>query len=47
MSLGVESGPTVGKVLKHLLDMVLDEEIENEHETLMNEAARYLKGDET
>lgn len=45
IGLGIEAGPTVGKVINHLLDMVLDEEIENDHESLMNEAARYLKGE--
>ena len=46
LALGVESGPVVGKVLNHLLDMVLDGENENEHELLMGEAKRYLKGEE-
>lgn len=45
LALGVETGPTVGKVLNHLLDKVLDEEISNEYENLMDEAKRYLKGD--
>lgn len=45
MSLGVESGPKVGEVLNHLLSKVIDEEIINERDMLMNEAARYLKGD--
>lgn len=45
MSLGVESGPEVGKILNYLLNKVLNEEIENEHEVLMNEAAIYLKGE--
>ena len=45
MSLGIEAGPMVGKVLNHLLNKVLDEEIENEHDVLMEEASVYLKGD--
>lgn len=45
MSLGVESGPKVGEILKYLLDMVLDDEIENEREVLIEAAKRYLKGD--
>jgi tRNA nucleotidyltransferase (CCA-adding enzyme) len=42
MSLGIPSGPAVGKVLKHLLDKVLDEELENERNVLMTEAAYYI-----
>ena len=45
MSLGVEEGPRVGKVLNYLLDQVLDGELENTHEALVEEAKRYLKGD--
>lgn len=43
MSLGVEGGPMVGKVLNRLLDMVLDDEIDNDRETLLDEAAAYLR----
>lgn len=43
MRLGIESGPKVGMVLNHLLDTVLDETIENEHDVLMIEAKRYLE----
>jgi tRNA nucleotidyltransferase (CCA-adding enzyme) len=43
--LGVPSGPKVGQVLNHLLDKVLDGEIENDLDALMEEAKRYLKGD--
>lgn len=43
--LGVEAGPMVGKVLNHLLDKVIEEEIPNELEVLMEEARRYLKGE--
>ena len=45
MSLGVESGPKVGEVLKYILNKVIDDDIENERDTLMNEAAIYLKGE--
>lgn len=41
---GVESGPIVGKVLKHLLDKVIDGEIENNTDELILEAKRYLGG---
>ena len=34
MTLGVQ-GPTIGRVLQECLDAVLDEQIPNEHETLM------------
>lgn len=43
MSLGVEAGPTVGKVLKHLLDKVLDGALANEYGPLIGEANRYLE----
>lgn len=46
ISIGVESGPTVGKILTHLLDMVLDEEIANNRDLLMAEAKKYLKGEQ-
>lgn len=41
-SLGVQ-GPTVGGILNYLLDLVLDEAVENEHDALMEEAKRFLK----
>lgn len=41
VSLGYE-GPVVGKVLKHLLNAVMDEAVENSKDTLMKEAERYL-----
>ena len=43
--LGVPSGPKVGEVLNHLLDKVLDGEIENDTNVLIAEAERYLKGE--
>ena len=45
MSLGVESGPKVGEVLNYILNKVIDDDIENERDALMNEAARHLKGE--
>lgn len=45
LSLGVEPGPRVGKVLNYLLDQVLDGILENIHELLVEEAKRFLKGD--
>lgn len=42
MELGAE-GPTVGKTLDHLLDMVLDGTIENDCDALVDEAKRYLE----
>jgi len=44
LNLGVEAGPTVGKVLNHILDRVLDGELGNERDALMNEAKKYLGG---
>lgn len=43
--LGVPSGPRVGEVLNHLLDKVLDGDIENDCDALVEEAKRYLKGE--
>lgn len=40
---GVPSGPKVGRVLNHLLDKVIGGDIENEIETLIEEAKRYLE----
>jgi tRNA nucleotidyltransferase (CCA-adding enzyme) len=40
---GISSGPEVGMVLNHLLDMVLDETIENNANELIKEAKRYLE----
>lgn len=40
-ALGV-SGPMVGRVLKHLLDKVIDETLENDHETLIEEAKNFI-----
>lgn len=45
LSLGVEEGPRVGKILNYLLGEVLDGTLENIHEVLVEEAKRYLKGD--
>lgn len=45
LSLGVEEGPRVGMVLNYLLDQVLDGVLENNHDVLVEEAKRYLKGD--
>lgn len=41
-SLGLQ-GPTVGSVLKHLLEQVLEENVKNEHDALMAEAKRLLR----
>lgn len=44
LDLGVESGPLVGTILSNLLGKVLDGEITNDHDLLIGEARRYLKG---
>lgn len=41
-SLYVPEGPIIGKVLKHLLDKVIAEEIVNEYDALMEEAKYYV-----
>lgn len=41
----IESGPIVGRVLNHLLDKVLDGDIENNANELIKEAKKYLKGE--
>lgn len=45
MAHGVDSGPMVGEILKHLLDKVLDGTIENHPNHLNMEIWRYLKGE--
>jgi tRNA nucleotidyltransferase (CCA-adding enzyme) len=45
MGLGVEAGPKVGEVLDHLLNKVIEEEIENDRCSLLEEVSRYLKGE--
>lgn len=45
MAYGVDSGPMVGEILKHLLDKVMNGEIENHPDRLKMEIWRYLKGD--
>lgn len=42
LSLNTPEGPVVGKVLNHLLNKVIDNEIANEYDALMEEAKRYL-----
>lgn len=43
MRFGIPSGPIIGKVLNHLLDMVLDGSVENDMDCLLSEAKRYLE----
>jgi tRNA nucleotidyltransferase (CCA-adding enzyme) len=43
IDLGVPSGPIVGNVLKHILDKVIADELENEREALMGEAKDYIE----
>lgn len=45
LSLGVDEGPMVGKMLNYLLDQVLDGIAVNEHNSLLAKAQLYLKGD--
>lgn len=48
IAIGVPEGPLVGKILKELLEKVLDEETVNERDALLKEAevlkSRYMKG---
>lgn len=44
IDLGVPKGPMVGKVLNHLLDLVIDDKIKNERDVLLEVANGYLKG---
>lgn len=43
MSLGISQGKSVGDVLKHVLDMVINEDLPNERDALLEEAQRYIK----
>lgn len=45
INIGFNEGSAIGKTLRHLLDKVLDGDIENEYEALMEEIDRYLKGE--
>ena len=45
LRLGVEPGPKVGEVLNHLLNKVIEEELENDHAILIEEAEKYLNGE--
>ena len=36
-------GPMVGEVLNHLLDKVMDETLENDHDSLMDEARNFIR----
>lgn len=41
LALGVEAGPMVGKILNHLLAKVIEEEVENDHDILIDEAKEF------
>jgi tRNA nucleotidyltransferase (CCA-adding enzyme) len=43
MELGFTPGKAMGECLNHLLELVLDEKLENEKETLLNAARKFLK----
>lgn len=45
IDIGFNEGPAIGKILRHLLNKVLDGDIENEYEALMEEIDRHLKGE--
>ena len=45
LSLGVKPGPKVGEILNHLLNKVIEEEFKNDHDVLIEEVKRYLKGE--
>lgn len=42
LALGVPEGKLVGEILKHILDMVINDELDNHLESQMAEAKRYL-----
>ena len=43
ISIGFDEGPGVGKALNHILDKVIDGELENESDALLNEASKFYK----
>jgi tRNA nucleotidyltransferase (CCA-adding enzyme) len=45
IALGVKPSPKIGEILDYILAKVVDEEIENDHDILIEEAKRYLKGE--
>ncbi len=42
LALGVAAGPAIGECLEHLLDLVQDEEVPNEHSALLHRAKLYF-----
>lgn len=46
-TLGIQPGPTIGILLRHLLDHVLDDPARNEREALLAEAARFVTSSPT
>ena len=42
LALGVPEGKLVGEILKHTLDMVINDELDNHLESQMAEVKRYL-----
>lgn len=43
---GMTPGPDIGRVLEHLLELVLDYPEKNEHDVLIKESRRYRAGEE-
>ena len=43
-AIGITEGKTIGKALKYLLSLVIDEKIENDKSVLLQKAKDYLKG---
>lgn len=46
MAFGVPEGKIIGEVLNHVLDMVINGEVENNRQLLLNEVGKYLEGRE-
>ena len=42
---GIDSGPVLGYTLKHLLDLVMEEEIPNEKNALLQAAKEAMKNE--
>ena len=43
IAMGAKPGVIIGKILRHLLEMVMDEQMDNTHEALVNEAEHFWR----
>ena len=44
LDVGIPAGPEVGRILQHLLDLVMDQVLDNDRECLLKEVENLVKG---